>query len=527
MSISTPSKKRARTLSSDMGPPCAPKPCNPTNNVAIQNKLRSMPFGHPTLKTLFMLDPSYLHINHGGCGATPRYIIEKQKHLVNQMEQLPDRWFKKIAPTKIRAAASDLASFIGAEPNEVVFVVNATTGINSVIRSLDLQQGDSVLCLDLTYRPVLNTLRFVCEQREELYPLIELPMPLPLPSCTTIIAMVEDTLLKHPNIRLAVFDHITSPTALVLPVIELCALCKRKNVTVLIDGAHAPGQVHLDMKKINADFYVGTCHKWLFSPKGTAFLWASADNQDSIKPVVTATANNAGFVQDYLFQGTRDETAFCCVPTALTLYRGLGVERIYKHNYELVRQASAHLVNVWNSEILAPLSLRGAFMAAIRVPLPFGQALCSNGGNGGNGGNESNDGVSSIGGYGGDGSRSSNSNSSNQEQAQEQIRQKDNATIDQLMLGKIGHEVLHDLLEKEYNIEYVKLFNFGKRVWVRIACQIYNEMEDYERLGQAVIDVITEGKYIKELLERASQKITNEREEEDGDDVDNWDGNVY
>ena len=119
--------------------------------------------------TLFMLDPSYLHINHGGCGATPRYIIEKQKHLVNQMEQLPDRWFKKIAPTKIRAAASDLASFIGAEPNEVVFVVNATTGINSVIRSLDLQQGDSVLCLDLTYRPVLNTLRFVCEQREELY----------------------------------------------------------------------------------------------------------------------------------------------------------------------------------------------------------------------------------------------------------------------------------------------------------------------------------------------------------------------
>ena len=258
----------------DMLPPSAPalrktSPCtthssssscvSTTNQASLAafNRLRSMPLGHPTLKSLFMLDPSFLHVNHGGCGATPKFVIAKQRQLVDTMEQHPDRWFKKIAPRSIRAAASSLATFIGAEPEEVVFVVNATTGINSVIRSLDLQQGDSVLCLDLTYRPVLNTLRFVCTVRQELVELVELPMPLPLPSSDDIVRMVEDALTKHPNVRLAVFDHITSPTALVLPVARLAKLCHQHNVTVLIDGAHAPGQVPLSMKEIGADFYVG------------------------------------------------------------------------------------------------------------------------------------------------------------------------------------------------------------------------------------------------------------------------------
>jgi hypothetical protein len=276
---------------------------NPGVNFAVLQKLRSLPFGHPTLKSLFMLDPSYLHVNHGGCGTTPKFVIAKQRQLVDTMEQHPDRWYLKTAPRIIRNAASSLASFIGAEPEEVVFVVNATTGINSVIRSLDIQQGDSVLCLDLTYRPVLNTLRFVCTVRQELVELVELPVPLPLPSSDDIVNMVEDALAKTPNVRLAVFDHITSPTALLLPVKRLVDICHQHNVMVLIDGAHAPGQVTVNVKDIGADFYVGTCHKWLFAPKGSAFLWAPADNQDAVKPVVTALASNAGFVSDFLFQG--------------------------------------------------------------------------------------------------------------------------------------------------------------------------------------------------------------------------------
>jgi isopenicillin-N epimerase len=232
---------------------------NPGSKAAVLQRLRTMPFGHPILKSLFMLDPTYIHVNHGGCGATPKYVIAKQRQLVDTMEHHPDRWFKKIAPCLVRDAAASLASFIGAEPEEVVFVVNATTGINSVIRSLDLQQGDSVLCLDVTYRPVLNTLRFVCTARQELVELVELPIPLPLPSSDAIVRMVEDALTKTPNVRLAVFDHITSPTALLLPVEQLVHICHQHNVTVLIDGAHAPGQVTVNMNQIGADFYVGTC----------------------------------------------------------------------------------------------------------------------------------------------------------------------------------------------------------------------------------------------------------------------------
>ena len=143
----------------------------------------------------------------------------------------------------------------------------------------------------------------------------------------------------------------------------------------------------------------------------------------------------------------------------MTLYRGLGVERIRQHNSSLVEAASTHLANVWSSEILAPPTLRGAFMAAVRLPLPF-----------------------------------------NQMNEQSKL-------INSYMLSPIGHEVLHDLLQSNYCIEYVKLFNFGKRVWVRISCQIYNQMDDYVRLGNAVYNIITQGHYMKELLKRASTII--------------------
>ena len=365
-------------------------------------------------------------MNHGGCGATPKYVIAKQKSLVDAMERNPDRWFKQTVPHTMRTAAANLASFIGADPQDVVFVVNATTGINSVIRSTDLQQGDAVLCLDLTYRPVLNTLRFVCAVKQELVDLVELPIPLPLPDADAIVHLVEVALSENPNVRLAVFDHITSPTALVLPVARLVAACRRQNVTVLIDGAHAPGQLPLNVRELGADYYVGTCHKWLFAPKGTAFLFARpGDTQDAVRPVVTATASNAGFVPDFLFQGTRDETAFCCVPTALQLYGGLGPERIRGYNRLLVDAASSLLSVKWGTEILAPPSLRGAFMAAIRVPLPFETGV-------------------------------------NGQSA---------ADLDGLLLSPICHDLLQELLQREHRIEYVKLFNFGKRVWVRISCQ--------------------------------------------------------
>ena len=192
---------------------------------------------------------------------------------------------------------------------------------------------------------------------------------------------------------------------------------------------------------------------------------------------MTATANNSGFVPDFLFQGTRDETAFCCVPTALTLYRGLGVQRILEYNSKLVKDASALLVGMWDTEVLAPPSLQGAFMASIRLPLPFTVG--------------SNDDVGRQGEKRGD--------------------TLDN-NLNALLLTPLSHNVMRDLLLRHFSIEYVKLFNFGKSVWVRISCQIYNQIEDYQKLGVAVSTLVKNGTFcseLKRLAKNLEQQYTN------------------
>ena len=169
----------------------------------------------------------------------------------------------------------------------------------------------------------------------------------------------------------------------------------------------------------------------------------------SVSPPSAGHSNKQRHCADFLFQGTRDETAFCCVPTALKLYRGLGAERIRAYNSDLVVRASELLAKMWNTEILAPPSLRGAFMAAIQIPFPFSGA-----------------------------NQSAKSGRDDQEE------------LDVLLLTPLSHNLLREMLQRQFKIEYIKLFNFGKRVWVRISCQIYNQIEDYQTLGQVVCRIV-------------------------------------
>lgn len=198
-------------------------------------------------------------------------------------------------------------------------------------------------------------------------------------------------------------------------------------------------------------------------------------NTRNIASQVTATASNAGFVPDFLFQGTRDETAFCCVPTALKLYRELGAERIRAYNGDLVARASALLAKMWDTEILAPPSLRGAFMAAIRVPFPF----------------------------------SAKAQAGTAEAAAAAVAMavaggpEDHEELGALLRTPLSHNLLREMLQRQFQIEYVKLFNFGKRVWVRISCQIYNQIEDYQRLGHAVGRIVGSDPFYSELKKRA------------------------
>ena len=229
-----------------------------TNTPKCVQHLQSMPFGKSFLK-LFLLSPDITFVNHGSFGATAKVVLAKQRKLVNRLESHPDQWFRRTVQHEIRSSASTLASFIGADANDLVFVQNATAGINSVIRSLELHDSDGVLVLSLHYRPILTTLRRTCEYKQELIDLKEVNVSnrLPLPTSDELLQLVENALEQSPHVKFAVFDHITSPTSLVLPVKKLVRICRKYNVRVLIDGAHACGQVPLNLNDIDCDYYVG------------------------------------------------------------------------------------------------------------------------------------------------------------------------------------------------------------------------------------------------------------------------------
>ena len=224
--------------------------------------LKSLPFGKHNFTKFFLLSPHITFLNHGSFGATAKVVLAKQRKLVNTLESHPDQWFRRNVQTEIRNSARILANFIGADENDLVFVQNATTGINSVLRSLELHDSDGVLVLSLHYSPILTTLRRTCEYKQEIIDLKELNVSnkLPLPTSSELIELVEQNLIANPHIKIAIFDHITSPTSLILPVKKLVEICHKYDVRVLIDGAHACGQIPLNLNDINCDYYVGTYH---------------------------------------------------------------------------------------------------------------------------------------------------------------------------------------------------------------------------------------------------------------------------
>jgi len=408
-------------------------------------RLNTMPFGSQAFRDLFLLSPNIRFLNHGSFGATPKVVLGKQRQLINQLESHPDQWFRRAVIPMVRNSAAELAKFVGANKEDLVFVQNATTGINAVLRSLELHQGDGVLCLSLHYRPILTTLRQTCEYKQEIIELRELEIAYPIPTADELCQQVDAALAQKPHIRLAVFDHITSPSALVLPIERLVKICRRHDVRVLIDGAHAPGQIPLDLNRLNADYYVGTCHKWLFSPKGSAFLWAKREVQSVVCPLVTV-AWGGDFIDGFSYQGTRDETAFACVGTALRMYHVMGVERTMERNRQMAEEMGAYLAALWGTQTLAPKCMQGSFMSTIQLPM---NAECSGFVFG------------------------------TRHQCQE-----------------CDH--LRDVLLRQFQIEASMIFHYKGRLWIRISCQVYNVKEDYEALGAAILALTKESKRAKE-----------------------------
>ena len=258
----------------------------------------------------FLLDPDVTFLNHGSYGACPAPVFERYQTLQRELERNPVEFLGRRFDELTAEARAALAGFVGARADDLVFVPNATSGLNAVIRSLELEPGDEVLTTRHEYGAVVRTWEFagaelVYAEPEEL-------------------AGAIGTRTKAVS-----FSHITSPTALVLPVEEICAAAREAGVLSIVDGAHAPGQVPLDLARLGADVYAGNCHKWLCAPKGAGFLWARPEHQRWIEPLVVSWGYGAGatFAERHGWQGTRDPAAALAVPAAIDAHRAFDLER--------------------------------------------------------------------------------------------------------------------------------------------------------------------------------------------------------
>src|SRR3954463_8843890 len=222
----------------------------------------------PALRHKFCLEPGVDFLNHGSFGAAPLEVLEAAARWRDRMETNPDGFFRETLPGALRQSASALAGFIGARPADVAFVENATAGMNAVLRSLRFMPGDEILASSHMYGAVRQAIRHVCEVSGAR--LVEAEIALPVDGEDALLSPLADRLSSRT--RLLVLDHIASPTGLVFPVRRLTALAREKGARVLVDGAHAPGQLALDVPALGADWYVGNCHKWLFAPRGCGFL---------------------------------------------------------------------------------------------------------------------------------------------------------------------------------------------------------------------------------------------------------------
>jgi len=312
------------------------------------------------------LDPDFLTVNHGSYGATPLTVLAEQDRWRKRMEAQPTRFFSQEMRGALREAAARLGRFVGAEGDDIAFVPNATTGCNAVLRSLRFGPDDEILHVSHVYNAVRNTMLHVAGWAGAKVVAAEIPFP--QPDQATILRNIEQAITKRTKI--AVFDHITSPSGLVLPIAEMIAMCRAAGVPVLVDGAHGPGQVPLDLPKLGADWYVGNCHKWLSAPKGSGFLYARPDRRADLHPVTISHGYRDGFTQEFDWTGTVDPSAYLAVPAAIAFFERLGGRALMERNRRLVADAARLLATRLGTEVGAGMEMTGS-MALVRLPIEF------------------------------------------------------------------------------------------------------------------------------------------------------------
>lgn len=377
-----------------------------------------------------MLDPAITYLNHGTVGAPPKCVLESQQRLRDEIERQPSHFMlREISPkgvgvwkrerSRLRDAANAVGEFLGARGDDLVFVDNTTEGVNAVLRSFDFREGDEVLVSDLAYGAVLYAAECatrVCGAKTRV-----LEFPKYLSDSGEIVKRVDEAI--GTRTRVLIIDHITSGTALIMPVGEIAERCRKRGVAVLVDGAHAPGAIPVDISSLGVDWYTGNLHKWAWAPRSCGVLWASPARQESLRPTVISWGLDQGFTQEFDWPGTRDPTPHLAAPAGIAFMRELGVERVQRYNHELACEAGRELTGVLETHLLAPESMIGT-MVTVPLPSRFGSTA-------------------------------------------------DDAAK------------LRDMLLFEHQIE-VHVGAWKDQVCIRISAQIYNEMSDVRRLVSAL-----------------------------------------
>lgn len=320
------------------------------------------------LRPEWSLEPGLAYLNHGAFGLTPNAVCAAQDRWRATIDRDPTAFFHLALEPALRDAAAVVGKALGAAPEDLVFVENATTGINAVLRMLDFEPGDEILITSLTYPAMRKAAQYVASRTGAR--LVEVPVPLPLADDATLLRAVANH-LSH-RTKLALFDHIASHSALVLPAAMLTRLAQEAGARVIIDGAHVPGMAPLDVAAIGADWYVGNLHKWFFAPRSCGFLWTAKKWQAATHPLAISHGYGQGFRLEFEWTGTRDTTAALASPEAFDFHARLGGPALMARNAALAREASAMLARIWRTEMTGPAD-HFAAMVTVRLPLT-GQA---------------------------------------------------------------------------------------------------------------------------------------------------------
>ena len=321
------------------------------------------------------LDPSTIFLNHGSFGATPRRVLEAQAAWRERMEREPVAFFARDLEPAMDEARAALGRFLGADPEDLALVPNASAAINTVARSLDLHSGDEIVVLDHAYNAARNALAEVASSAGARL----VPARLTFPGSTPERAREAILGSVTARTRLVMVDHVTSATALVLPVTEIVSALAERGIPTLIDGAHAPGMLDLDIEAIGAAYYAGNCHKWLCAPKGSGFLHVRAELRDRVRPLVISHGANSPRIDRSRFRlehdwtGTTDPTPLLSIPAAIAFGASLlpgGWDEIRSRDRDLAIVARDILCDALEVDPPAPDSMIGSMVA---VPLPVAE----------------------------------------------------------------------------------------------------------------------------------------------------------